>query len=103
MSILWRCVVTKHHLGLPSTAALIRTLGQNPFIARACGIDSPDRIPHKATFSRFFLRLSGRWALVKLKDVSRALVNKHYAELPAFGERVALDSTASRNSLLPPM
>ena len=93
MSILWRCVVTKHYLGLPSTAALIRTLEQNPFIARACGIDSPDRIPHKATFSRFFLRLSGRWALTKLKGVSRALVREHYGELPAFGERVALDST----------
>ncbi len=93
MSILWRCVITKHHLGLPSTAALIRTLHQNPFVAWACGIETPDRIPHKATFSRFYLKLSGRFALTELKNVSRSLVRRHYGELPAFGERVALDST----------
>ncbi len=93
MSILWRCVVTKHHLGLPSTAALIRTLHQNPFVARACGIATPDNIPHKATFSRFYLRLSKRTPLTELKNVSRSLVRRHYGELPAFGERVALDST----------
>ncbi len=93
MTILWRCVVTKHHLGLPSTAALIRTLHQNPFVARACGIGSPENIPHKATFSRFYLRLSKRFTLFELKNVSRSLVRRHYGELPAFGERVALDST----------
>ena len=94
MPVLWRCVLVKHYLGLPSTADLIRTLHQNPFVARACGIESPDSIPRKATFSRFFLRLSNyHKVLPKLREVSRALVRKHRETLPAFGERVALDST----------
>ena len=28
----------------------------NPFVARACGIESSNLIPHKATFTRFLLR-----------------------------------------------
>lgn len=88
---LWHCFVAKYVLGLGSTATLLRTLRDNPFIAEACGIPSPDRIPHEATFSRFFLKLSKH--LPRVKDVSRAMTRKHYATLPGFGERVALDST----------
>ena len=90
---LWRCFLVKHYLSLPSTAAMIRTLINNPFVAQACGIQSPDAIPHEATFSRFFSRLSKRDMLAKVKDVSRRLVRHHYATVPGFGERVALDST----------
>lgn len=54
---LWRCVLAKHYLGLPSTAALIRILHRNPFIARACGIESPQAIPVKSTFSKFYVKL----------------------------------------------
>lgn len=90
---LWYCLITKHVLGLPSTAALIRTLEQNPFIADTCGIRSPDDIPHKSAFTRFLYKLSNYNMAAKVKDVSRALVRKHYAELPGFGRRVAIDST----------
>lgn len=93
IKILWRCFVAKYVLGLSSTAALIRTLRDNPFIARACGIASPESIPHEATFSRFFSRLSKYRIAAKLKDVSRSLVRHHYGSLPGFGQRVALDST----------
>lgn len=90
---LWCCFILKHHLALPSTAAMIRTLHQNPYIAAACGIPSPDAIPHEATFSRFFGKLAKRKYLHLVKDVSRNLVRQHYAELPGFGKRVAIDST----------
>lgn len=91
--ILWRCFLVKHYLALPSTEAMRRTLRNNPFIAQACGIMSPEDIPHHSTFSRFFKRLASAKGLPRLKDVSRRLVRQHYQTLPAFGKRVALDST----------
>ena len=72
---------------------MIRTLERNPFIAYACGIESPDDIPHKSTFSRFFARLTKKTTLPLLKGVSRALVRRHYETLPGFGKRVAIDSS----------
>ncbi|MFQ5873892.1 MAG: transposase [Dehalococcoidia bacterium] len=91
--VLWHCFVAKYSLGLPSTDAMIRTLRNNPFIAQACGINSPDAIPHKSTFSLFFKKLASQKVLPRLKDVSRALVRQQYATLPGFGQRVAMDST----------
>ena len=76
---------------LVSTRDLIRTLSNNPWIANTCGFDWPD-IPHEATFSRFFKRLSTPRFLPRVKDVSRSLVRRSY-ELPGFGKRVALDAT----------
>lgn len=93
VQVLWRCLVTKYVLGIPSTAALIRTLQNNPYIAEACGIASPDAIPHESTFSRFFARLSKYNTAAKVKDVSRSLVKRFYADLPGFGKRVAIDSS----------
>ncbi|MCH7656219.1 MAG: transposase [Chloroflexi bacterium] len=94
MRVLWQCFVAKYRLGLPSTDAMIRALHDNPYLATACGIDSPDAIPHKSTFSRFFAKLARDQVSLKMvKDVSRRLVRHHYATLPGFGERVALDST----------
>ena len=88
---LWRCFVAKHILGIESTAELIRTLENNPFIAGACGVTGA--VPHKSTFSRFFAKLTRRKYLHLVKDVSRSLVRQHYATLPGFGKRVALDSS----------
>lgn len=94
MRMLWQCFVAKYRLGLASTDAMIRALHDNPYLATACGIDSPDAIPHKSTFSRFFAKLArDQVSLRMVKDVSRRLVRHHYATLPGFGERVALDST----------
>lgn len=90
---LWRCFLTKYALGLESTAALIRLLTNNPFIAQACGINAPSPIPSEATFSRFFTKLSRFRTTARLKDVSRSLVRRCYSELPGFGQRVAVDST----------
>ena len=94
LRVLWQCFVAKHRLGLSSTDAMIRALHDNPYLAAVCGIDSPKAIPHKSTFSRFFAKLArDRMSLSMVKDVSRRLVRHHYATLPGFGERVALDST----------
>ena len=89
---LWQAFITKHYMGLSCTRDLIRTLNNNPWIANTCGFDWPD-IPHEATFSRFFKRLSSRSCLSKVKDVSRSMVERCYDELPGFGQRVALDSS----------
>ena len=89
---LWRAFIAKHYMGLRSTRDLIRTLTNNPFVAETCGFDWPN-VPHEATFSRFFYRLSTPKFLPRVKDVSRRLVRRQYGEVPGFGERVALDST----------
>ena len=91
--ILWRCFVAKHVMGLRSTEEMRRALINNPWIAQACGVDWPDGIPHKSTFSRFYRRLASTKVLPLLKDVSRALVRRCYDEIPDFGKRVAIDST----------
>jgi len=90
---LWRCFIAKYALGLPSTAALLRTLTNNPFVAEACGISWPNGIPSEATFSRFFARLASKPILHRVKAVSRALTAYHKETLPGFGDRIAIDST----------
>ena len=91
--ILWRCYVAYYYLGLESVSALIRTLYDNPFIALACGIDSPDAIPSQPTFSRFGSKLAGRWIALAVKNVMRGLTRKLFRTYPDFGKSVAIDST----------
>jgi len=93
VSTLWRCLLTKHHMGIASTDALIRTLTNNPWVAQVCGIPWPNGIPHKSTFSRFFAKLSHPRYSAKVKEVSRDLVRRRYQETPGFGRLVAVDST----------
>ena len=91
--ILWRCYVAYYYLGLESVSALIRLIHDNPYIAMACGIESPDQIPSQPTFSRFGTKLAGRWLTVAVKDVLRSLTRRLYDTLPDFGKSVAIDST----------
>ena len=90
---LWRCVVTKYYLGIDSTAALLRALEYNPYLASVCGVSSEDGIPSEPTMSRFLTRISSFRNLPKLKNVSRSMVRKCYETIPGFGKRVAIDST----------
>ena len=93
VKVLFRCVLTRYILNLRSTAELLRQLRDNPYIAQACGLEWPT-LPHEATLSRFHDRIArDRYALAKLKDVSRALVRVCYDTIPGFGKRVALDGT----------
>ena len=80
VTILWRCFIARYVMGLDSVCALLRALHDNPYLATACGIDSPGAIPHKSTFSRFFAKLArDQVSLRMVKDVSRRLVRQHYA------------------------
>lgn len=93
--ILWRCYVAYYYLGLDSVSTLIRLLYDNPFIAQACGIDSPGAIPSQPTFSRFGSRLAKRSGeyILAVKNVLRGLTRKLYDTFPNFGRSVAIDST----------
>jgi hypothetical protein len=89
--ILWHCFVAYYLLGRPSVSDLIRLLHDNPYIARACGIDS--EIPSQPTFSRFFTRLSRQSMRARVNRVFQRLNRKFYAAFPDYGKSVAMDST----------
>ena len=86
---LFRLFVVRHRLGLESVSALLRALHDNPYLADVCGVGGS--IPSKPTMSRFMLRLSH--LLPHVQSVFDGLVERDYATLPGFGERVAVDST----------
>lgn len=91
--VLWRTYIAMVVLNLPSFAALIRTLENNPFISLACGIQDADGIPSKFAYSRFMRKLQTRENVVIVKNIMRALTRKFYETLPDFGKSVAIDST----------
>ncbi|MCX5992415.1 MAG: transposase [Chloroflexi bacterium] len=91
--ILWHCFVAYYLLGRPSVSDLIRLLHDNPYVAKACGIDSPESIPSQPTFSRFFTKLSKRLMRGQVNQVFHKLTRKCYRTLPAFGDSVAMDAT----------
>jgi transposase len=91
--VLWRTYVAMSVLNLPSFAALIRTLENNPYIARACGIMSPDSIPSKFAYSRFIHKFQRRTPCALVKNVMRALTRRCYETFPDFGKSVAIDAT----------
>jgi len=90
---LWHCYVTYYLLGRPSVSDLIRLLHDNPYIARACGIDSSRGIPSQPTFSRFFTKLSKRLVRGQVNQVFHRLTRKFYRILPELGKSVAMDAT----------
>ena len=91
--ILWHCFIAYYYLGIPSVSDLIRLLYDNPYIASACGIDSPAGIPSQPTFSRFFTKLS--WPMYKaaVNQVMYRLTRRLYAIYPDFGKSVAIDAS----------
>ncbi len=91
--VLWRTYVAMSVLNLPSFAALIRTLENNPFIALACGITGAEGIPSKYAYSRFTKKLQARHTLKLVKDIMRSLARQCYETFPDFGKSVAIDST----------
>ena len=93
--ILWQCYVAYYYLGLESVSALIRLLHDNPFVAKACGIDSPEQIPSQPTFSRFGTRLAAKAGqyILAVKNILRSLTRKLYDTFSGFGKSVAIDST----------
>ena len=92
-NILWCCYVAYYALGLESVSALIRLLYDNPFVAQACGICSPELISSQPTFSRFGSRLAKSRFALAVKNVMRELTRRLYQKFPGFGKTVAIDST----------
>ena len=92
-AILWRCYITYYYLGVESVSALVRLLHDNPFIASACGIESPDEIPSQPTFSRFGTKLARAKYSLAVKNVLRKLTRSMHETLPDFGKSVAIDAT----------
>jgi transposase len=91
--VLWRTYVAMTVLNLPSFAALIRALGNNPYVAQACGITNPDAIPSKFAYSRFIRKLQRRKPGTFVKNIMRALTRRCYETFPDFGKSVAIDAT----------
>jgi transposase len=91
--VLWRTYVAMVVLNLPSFAALIRTLENNPYVALTCGITNPKAIPSKFAYSRFLRKLQSGKNIVAIKNVMRTLTRKCYEIFPDFGKSVAIDAT----------
>ena len=91
--VLWKTYLAMAVLNLPTFAALIRTLQNNPLIAVACGITSGEGIPSKFAYSRFIHKLSQPDYVVMVKNVMRCLTRQLYAAIPEFGKSVAIGST----------
>jgi transposase len=91
--ILWRTYVAMSILNLPSFAALIRTLENNPYIRQACGINRPEGIPSKFAYSRFMRKLQTRFNVKRIKDIMRNLTRECHTTFPDFAKSVAIDAT----------
>lgn len=91
--ILWRSYVAMTVLNLPSFAALIRTLQNNPYIAQACGIANSKSIPSKFAYSRFMRKLQTSHNVVLVKNIMRTLTRRCYEVFPNFAKCVAIDAT----------
>ncbi len=86
---LWRAHIAAYYLNLPHTTNLIRELRKDPELRAICGFG--DEIPHRTTFSRFNAKLTRCLNIVE--GETRALTRVFKAELPRFGEKIAVDST----------
>ena len=91
--VLWRTYVAMVVLNVPSFAALIRTLQNNPYVALACGINSLSGIPSKFAYSRFMRKLQEPNNVVIVKNMMRAFTRRCYDVFPNFAKSVAIDAT----------
>jgi transposase len=90
---LWRTYVAMVVLNLPSFAALIRALEDNPCLAQACGISHLELIPSKFAYSRFLRKLQITKNVVLVKNIMRTLTRRCYKTFAGFGKSVAIDAT----------
>ncbi len=89
---LWRTYIAMTVLNLPSFAALIRALQNNPYLAEACGVNG-NGIPSKFAYSRFMRKIQTKHNEVLVKNIMRKLTRECYHFIPDFGKTVAIDST----------
>ncbi len=89
---MWRAYAVSFLLNMPHTNALVRRLQDDPALRTFCGFET--KLPHRTTFNRFIHRLSDH-----RDHVDRCLAqltDRLASELPAFGQRIAIDSTTVR-------
>ncbi len=91
--VLWLTYIAMIVLNIPSFAVLIRALEDNPYLAEACGIYSPDSIPSKFAYSGFLRKFETYHNVVLVKNVMRNLTYRCYETFPNFGKSVAIDAT----------
>jgi len=91
--VLWRTYVAMTVLNLPSFAALIRALQNNPYLAEVCGVSVPEAIPSKFAYSRFLRKFQAVKNVVLVKNIMRSLTRQCYEAFPSFGKSVAIDAT----------
>lgn len=87
---LFRVHIASYWLGLPSTAATVRSLQDNPLLRAACALG--DDVPSRPTLSRFFAQMTRERGVVR--DALAVLTERLRDRLPGFGEHLAVDSTA---------
>ena len=91
--VLWRTYIAMVVLNLPSFAALIRALRDNPYLAIVCGINNLGVVPSKFAYSRFMKKLQTGKNVVQVKNIMRNLTRRCYDTFPDFGKSVAIDAT----------
>ena len=91
---LWHSYLVSYLRGIPSAAALVRELHDNPYLALACGFKNPWVVPSEATYSRFVSKLAAHQDQVE--ECVAALVARNKEANPNFGTTVAVDSTDIR-------
>ncbi len=92
-TVLWQTYIAMVMMNIPSFAALIRALCDNPYLAEACGISSQDGVPSKFAYSRFMHKLQTGKNVVLVKNIMRTLNLRCYDKFPNFAKSVAIDAT----------
>ena len=93
---MFRCLIARIYFEHPTTQSLINELQRNPYLRRACRIEtkvnkdgSKQLAPDNAVFTRFEQRLKEHRDL--LEDIFKKLRDELKNELPDLGESLALD------------
>ena len=90
---LWQTYVAMAYLNVPSFAALIRLLQDNPDLRTACGITSIEGVPSTFAYSRFMRKLARPRYERMVWHIFRDLTQQCYRTFPEFAKGVAIDST----------
>ena len=92
----WRAYLLMYVKNYACVNDLINALRDDPRLMELCGFE---KLPHRTTFNRFWLRLADHQDLVE--DCQIQLVQELKALIPDLGDRVAVDSTTIRTHAHP--
>ena len=89
---LWRAHLLSYRLNIGNDCELIRRLQDSPDLRHLCGFYDNDRVPSKATFSRFNKLLAQHPELTE--PLYNQVIEQARVHYPDLGENVVTDSTA---------